>query len=252
MPESPSSDPGQAALRTAVVWDAVCEVIDRLAGSTPLTIVDVGGGTGGLAVRLAELGHHVVVIDPSPNALASLHRRAADGGVGELVRGVQGDTSDLGSSVDDGSVDVLLCHGVLDVVDEPAQALARMHAALRVDGLLSVVVPGRVASVLARALAGQFERARTLLDARIDDWRPDVHGPRRFTPSDVANLLDRGGFEVDRIDATRVFSDLVPSALVDGESGGRRALLDLERAVATSPDFEALGGQLHAVAVRRA
>ncbi|UYM05367.1 methyltransferase domain-containing protein [Solicola gregarius] len=250
MSESPPSDLGHAALRTAVVWDAVRDVVAELADAKPLEIVDVGGGTGGLAVRVAELGHRVVVIDPSPNALASLHRRAADTGVEQLVRGVQGDAADLGGVVADSSADLVLCHGVLDVVDEPARALERIHIALRPGGVLSVVVPGRAAGVLARALAGQFERARALLDAQVDDWRPDEHGPRRFTPTEVELLLTEGGFDVERVDATRVFSDLIPSALVDGEPGARRALLDLERAVATRPEFESLAGHLHALARR--
>ena len=35
-------------------------------------VVDLGGGTGGFAVRLAESGHRVRVVDPSPDALAAL------------------------------------------------------------------------------------------------------------------------------------------------------------------------------------
>ena len=45
----------RAALRTAVVWDAVQQVLGAPGGR----IVDIGGGTGGFAVRLAEQGHQV-------------------------------------------------------------------------------------------------------------------------------------------------------------------------------------------------
>ena len=41
-------------------------------------VLDIGGGTGGFAVRVAELGHRVPVVDPSPDALASLDRRARE------------------------------------------------------------------------------------------------------------------------------------------------------------------------------
>ena len=44
-------------------------------------VLDIGGGTGGFAVRVAELGHRVTVVDPSPDALAALDRRAREGGV---------------------------------------------------------------------------------------------------------------------------------------------------------------------------
>src|SRR5699024_1943816 len=183
-----------------------------------------------------------------PTPLAWRNRRAEDAGVVELVRGVQGDATDLGGQVTDNSADLIVCHGVLDVVDKPADALDRIRAALRTDGVLSAAVPGRPAGVLARAIAGQFERAQALLDADVDTWSFDEHGPRRFTRTEFETLLGRHGFAVDRVDAVRVFADLVPSALVDTEPGARRGLLELERAVATRPEFAAVAGQLHAVA----
>ena len=57
--------------------------------------VDIGGGTGGFAVRVAELGHQVTVVDPSPDALATLGRRADETGVADRVTGRQGDLADL-------------------------------------------------------------------------------------------------------------------------------------------------------------
>src|SRR4051794_10129988 len=113
------------SVRTAIVWDALREVL--LPGTAdepgvPLRVVDLGGGTGGLAVAVAELGHQVTVVDPSPNALAALGRRAAEAGVTPLVRGVLGDAATLPDVVDAAAADVVVCHGVLELVDEPVQA----------------------------------------------------------------------------------------------------------------------------------
>jgi len=65
------------------VWDALRAVLAARAdaGSSTLDVVDVGGGTGGFAVPLAELGHRVTVVDPSPDALDSFERRAGESGV---------------------------------------------------------------------------------------------------------------------------------------------------------------------------
>src|SRR5450755_3721078 len=60
----------RSAVRTAVVWETLEALLDeRAVGGDPpvLDVVDVGGGTGGLAVLLAQLGHRVVVVDPSPD-----------------------------------------------------------------------------------------------------------------------------------------------------------------------------------------
>jgi len=47
-----------------------------------------------------------------------------------------------------------------------------------------------------------------------------------------------------------VFSDLVPSALLDLEPGAVDGLLELERAVADRPEYLTLAAQIHAVATR--
>src|SRR5215472_12751028 len=64
-----------------VVLDVLQTVASTLTGQTgraTLDIVDAGGGTGGFAVPLASLGHHVTVVDPSPDSLAAAQRRAAE------------------------------------------------------------------------------------------------------------------------------------------------------------------------------
>ena len=65
-------------VRTSLIWDVLRDVVSAQAADTgrqALDIVDVGGGTGGLAVRFATLGHNVTVVDPSPDALAAAQRR---------------------------------------------------------------------------------------------------------------------------------------------------------------------------------
>ncbi len=224
--------------RTAVVWDALAPVLS----GAPRDVVDIGGGTGGSAVRAAELGHRVSVVDPSPDALAALDRRAREAGV--AVAGHQGDLADLASVVGAGSADVVLCHGVLEVVD-PNDALATIRRVLRPGGTLSLLVAQRHAAVIARALAGHFQQARALLE------HPDESAGRighRFTADELATLLGSAGFEIDAVHAVRVFADLVPGSLLDLEPGATAALIELERAVAALPDYLPLATQVHVLA----
>jgi SAM-dependent methyltransferase len=244
----------RSAARTAVVWDALREVLDAVLDTrgAPASVVDIGGGTGGFAVRVAELGHRVVVVDPSPDALATLARRADESGVADLVTGRQGDLDTLRDLVPEGDpegrtgdgFDVVLCHGVLEIVDDPAVALDALARVLRPGGTLSLLVSQRHAAVVARAMAGHFQQARTLLD-------PDGAPTRRFTADEVTAALDRAGFDTRTMHAVRVFVDLVPGALVDLEPGAASALVDLEREVATRPEYLALATQIHAIAARR-
>ena len=90
MPTSASERTGRGSSRTAVVWSGLEPLLGRAVGE-PRDVLDIGGGTGGLAVRVGALGHRVTVVDPSPDALAILDRRSGETGVSDLVVGVQGD-----------------------------------------------------------------------------------------------------------------------------------------------------------------
>jgi 2-polyprenyl-3-methyl-5-hydroxy-6-metoxy-1,4-benzoquinol methylase len=236
-----SASERRRSARTAVVWEA----LERALSEAGLRVVDVGGGTGGFAVRLAELGHRVTVVDPSPDALAALARRARE--VGVEVTGVQGDLADLGALVGPqigGVVDVVLCHGVLEVVPDPAAALATIREVLRPGGTLSLLVAQRHAAVIARAMAGHFPQALALLDHSPDAGRTG----HRFTADEATTLVETAGFEVASVHGVRVFADLVPGSLLDLEPGATGALVELERAVSERPEYLPLAAQLHLLA----
>jgi ubiquinone/menaquinone biosynthesis C-methylase UbiE len=235
----------RTAARTAVVWDAVRALLDGAEQS----ILDIGGGTGGFAVRLAALGHRVTVVDPSPDALAALARRADEDDVSDRVTGLQGDLGNLRELAPEGGVDLVLCHGVLGLVDDPAGALATITSVLRPTGALSLLVNQRHAAVLARAMAGHFVAAREILEGGDQPDRKD-RGEHRFTAEELAQLLGAAGFTATTTHGIRVFADLVPSSLLDLEPGAGAALLELERAVAERPDYLTLASQLHVIATR--
>ena len=246
MPQPSASDRRQS-VRTGVVWDGVRRVLEDDSSGEQARIVDIGGGTGGFAVPLAELGHRVQVIDPSPDALASLDRRARERGVADLVTGQQGDLSDLPALVEE--ADLVLCHGVLEMVDDPAAALAAIAGVLRPGGHLSLLVAQRHAAVVARAMAGHFQAARELLES--DSTTASTgRGGRRFTHDEVVTLLVGAGLQPSSVQAVRVFADLVPGSLLDLEPGATAALVELEQAVATRPEYLPLAAQLHVIAGR--
>ena len=247
------AEPG---LRTAVVWSVLREAVDQLAAAQgrPLDVLDVGGGTGGLAVPLAGLGHRVTVVDPSPDALAALERRVAETDLAGSVTGVQGELADLAAgagAVVDGPVDVVLCHGVLEQVEDPAAAVAGIAGVLRTGGRASVLVANRHAAVVSRALGGHFAAAQAALADPLGRWGEGDPVPRRYGPEELEALLAAAGLPVDALHGVRVFSDLVPGALVDLEPGATEALRELELAVAGEPAFRAVAAQLHALATRR-
>ncbi len=235
--------------RTAVVWQVLRRELDRMAGAgrPRLRIVDVGGGTGGFAVPLALAGHDVTVVDPSPDALAALTRRAAEASVPNGVRAVQGDADSLGALVEAGSADLVLCHSVLEVVDEPSDVAVALAVTLRPGGAASVLVANRAAAVLARAMAGQFDVATAgLLDAAGRAGDRDTLR-RRYDVESATALLAKAGLTVDEVHGVRVVADLVPGGVAEREHDG---LVAFELAAAGRAPYRDIATQLHLLARR--
>jgi S-adenosylmethionine-dependent methyltransferase len=265
--------PAQAPVRTAYgdaaerrrgapstqVSDALDEVLAVRAaqvGRAALEVVDVGAGTGGFAVRLAKLGHHVTVVDPSPDALAAARWRAAELGV--TLTAVQGEASEVAGLVGDGAADLVVCHNVLEYVDSPAAAMAAIARVLRPGGTVSVLAANVVAAVLQRALAGRYEEARRLLTSNAGDPAVPVPAPaapvpppaaggltehRRFTLAGLTAIIEGAGLRAGDARGVRIFAGLLPGVGADPATAD--ALRDLEAAAAGYPALRDIAARLH-------
>ncbi|MGK5115271.1 MULTISPECIES: class I SAM-dependent methyltransferase [unclassified Geodermatophilus] len=249
-PSAPApSAADQLPARAAAVWAA----LDPLVGAgTALRVLDVGGGSGNFAVPLARLGHEVTVVDPSADALATLHRRAETAGVAPRVRGVQGDGDLLHEVVpptdgDEGSYDLALCHSVLEVVDDPATTLRELARALRTGGTASIAVANRAGAVLARAVGGHPVEALALLEDRDPDPRRAARpARRRFTPDDLLALVAAAGLRPGTWRGVSVVADLLDVASGADPDAVRR----LELALAGRSPYRDVATGLHVLATR--
>jgi SAM-dependent methyltransferase len=238
----------RAALRSGVVVEVILAALPRRSGG--VRVLDLGGGTGGLAVQLAGHGHEVTVVDPSPDSLAALSRRAAETATTDRIRGLQGDAAAVADLLPADSVDLVLCHSVLEVVDDPVAALRAAVQVLRPDGLLSLLVANRVAAVAARVASGRLTDAEHLIADPAG--RDGPHDPlaRRFTVDDLRTTVTAAGLTVQRLSGVRIFLDAAPAALLD-DAAAAALLLDLERTGSRDPVYLPLATQLHALCARR-
>lgn len=242
---------GRGTLRAAAGWDVLRALVDevgRARGGRPLRIVDLGGGTGGTAVPLALLGHQVTVVDPSPDALASLERRAVESDVAGAVQGVLGDAATLPDLVPASTIDVVVCHGVLEVVDDPVQAMAAAAGTLSAGGCLSVLAAQRSGAVLTQALAGRFDQALALLAAPDG---PAADPPRYLRRADLESLVSGAGLTTTAVRGVGVFADRLDGVAGAAPSGSETDLRALEAAVATDPEYLPFATHLHLLAVSR-
>jgi len=249
VPSARGDEPGSIprSPRGGMVWDVLRAVVSARVtetGRPALDIVDVGGGTGGLAVPFAALGHNVTVVDPSPDALAAAQRRAAEAGA--RLTSVQGEAASLDSVAGADAADLIICHNVLEYVDSPADAMTAIARVLRPSATVSVLASNAVAAVLHRALAGRFAEARALLASGA----PPETTPRRFTLPELTALIEGAGLRVGEVHGLRIFGGLIPGALPAGDAAAADALRALEEAAASTPPLRDIASQLHVLGRR--
>lgn len=258
----PDAERKRDGSRSSLVWDVLAGVIAARSGQTgrtALDVVDVGAGTGGLAVGIAAAGHRVTVVDPSPDALAAARWRAAEAGV--TLTEVQGEAGDLPALVGapgsvGGGADLVICHNVLEYVESPAAALAAIARVVRPGGTVSVLAANTVAAVLQRALAGKYAEARAMLPGAGQDQSagaagaPPVPGAvspaRRFTLPELTALIEGAGLRAGEAHGVRIFSGLLPGAGADPATVD--ALRELEAAAAAYPPLRDIAARLHVLA----
>jgi ubiquinone/menaquinone biosynthesis C-methylase UbiE len=106
-----------------------------LAGPAPLTVLDVGCGTGFLALRMAELGHTAVGIDLSEEMLAIARRKAEGAGLSATFR-----LGDAEAPPQDGApYDIILERHVIWTLPQPSEAVRGWQALLKPGGILALI-----------------------------------------------------------------------------------------------------------------
>lgn len=232
---------GSSAVRGVLEAELIAA---RERGTTHPRVVDVGGGSGVWAVPLAVGGCEVTVVEPNPNALATLQRRAEEEGVADRITVVADDTDALAEKVPAGSADLVLAHGLLEVVDDPSAVIAVLGATVRPQGAISILVANRHAAVLHRALAGRFDEARQLLadpaGVLHDDGEPLL---RRFDSAGLVDLVTRAGLSVALLQGDGIVSDTV-------DDTGEGDLHEFEFEASSVPPLRDIASRLHAL-VRR-
>ena len=200
----------KGAVRVAVLWSVLNEDVPALADQ-PMRILDAGGGSGHMAVRLARLGHSVILCDVSEEMLAKAAARAAEAGVADAIEirhlSIQGY-----ANLADEEFDLVLCHAVLEWLADPRSAVRDLARLVKPGGHLSLMFYNRFASLLKRTVAGDFKAA-------LEDFHTGPskrgwgEGATALDNEVVTSWLEEQGLEVSARTGIRIFHDHVVDKL---------------------------------------
>ncbi|MFN2220484.1 MAG: methyltransferase [Anaerolineae bacterium] len=201
-------------IRHEVTWRNLAPRLpDVRAGEGEPRVLDVGGGSGEIALRLVQHGYRVWLVDYAASMLDQA-RQAAE----SLPEDAHArltfqllSANKTSEAFAPGFFDAILCHTLIEYLPEPREALRGLACLLRDGGLLSLSFVNRHAEVLRQVWKrSDPDGALAKLEDGIFYARLfDVPG-RAYTAEEVSAWLPLLGLTVTAICGVRAFADQVP------------------------------------------
>lgn len=203
-----------------------------------LWALDIGSGTGATALRLARLGFRVTLLDSSPQKLHLASSAAWEAGMGANIAVREGEASHAAKLFQGEFFDLILCHNLLEFVEEPGVVLRAASQLMRDASFLSVLVRTQAGEILKAAIqAGDLTGAEDALSA---EWgRESLFGGRvrHFQPESLKTMLRQSSLTAGALRGVRVISDYLPPTI--SREAEYQRILALERRLGTRPELAA-------------
>jgi SAM-dependent methyltransferase len=194
------------------------------------------------------MGFHVTLLDSSRAMLDIAKRAAQEAGIAEKIEIKHGDADQFAHLFHTGTFDVILCHNILEFVDDPGAVLSDAARALRdTSAIQSVLVRNQAGEVLkAAVLTGDLAAAEVNLSGQWGDEALYGGKVRLFTPETTRAMLKAASLGVIAERGVRVMADYLPPRV--SLSAEYDQVFALERKLGSRPDFAAVARYTHYLA----
>jgi S-adenosylmethionine-dependent methyltransferase len=240
----------EGRLRTDLTFANLQDFLPATPGITSLCALDLGCGTGAFAVLLARTGIQVTLLDSSPAMLDLARQTIVAAGVSDKITIRRGDALQLTDIFQPGSFDIILCHNLLEYVEDPAAVLRGVARLMRdASAILSLLVRNQAGEVLKAALqGGDLAAAENNLDA---EWgQESLYGGkvRFFTSESLEGVLKDASLTLAARRGVRVIADYLPEQI--SRSAESERIFALERKLSKRREFYSVARYLHCLARR--
>lgn len=190
-------------------------------------ILDFGSGEGITANHFAEK-NDVTAIEPSKEMLSNAWK---DYEYTQIV----GDVNAL-SAFKNETFDMIICHNVLEYIDDKVAVVKALARVLKKDGIISIVKHNRAGRVMQMAvLLDDFEKANEILDGK-DSTASKFGTIRYYEDNDITKWEPQ--ITVSDILGIRTFWDLQQNQQKHGDEAWQEKMLQLELRVSQMQEYK--------------
>lgn len=209
--------------------------------SKKLAVWDAGCGFAQIALWLAEKGHALTLCDLSKKMLRRAKQQFAEANLEAQFHHQPAQT--LAAELP--QFDLVLCHAVLEWLENPQASLETIAAKVKPGGHLSLLFYNRNAMVYTNALKGGW-RLRELLNDSYLGKGSKLTPPNPQYPHEIDGCLQSLGFQVVQKTGIRVFHDYLDAKVL--EQSSQEELFELEYRHCRMPTYCDMGRYVHVVA----
>ncbi|HTP10586.1 MAG TPA: methyltransferase domain-containing protein [Anaerolineae bacterium] len=177
-------------------------------GAGPLRILDAGGGNGSDSLPLAQQGHFVEIVDYSEQMLSDAVRRIRHANLQERVTVHQANVQDVDRLFPASHFDAVLCHNLLQYIEDVPALLNSLASLMKVGGLLSLISINRYSQAYHAAFI-RGDLAEAFL--QVDNHQQKSHlfdtVMTTYSVEEISDLLNGAGFQVDQSYGLRCLYD---------------------------------------------
>lgn len=211
--------PAWERLFKRIVWKQIGDLQGKY-------ILDFGSGEGITANHFAK-DNNVVAVEPWDEMLKNTWK---DNNYRQII----GDVEALSEFPDD-TFDVVICHNVLEYIDDKKQIVKELARVLKPDGFISIVKHNRNGRIMQMAvLLDDFEKANALLDG-ADSTASKFGVIRYYEDSDISMWVPE--LYIDRTFGIRTFWDLQQNQKKHCEETWQQEMMKIEMRVSETDAF---------------
>lgn len=191
----------------------------QLSFAKSLKILDFGSGFGITANHLAAL-NEVIAIEPNQQMC---DMRLKERGYTQIIGGIE-----TVQKYADESYDMIICHNVLEYIDNKEEYISAFHRLLKPGGKLSLVKHNRLGKVMQKAIfENNIEQAIHILEGG-SVFAQYFGSVKAYENGDCNRWMNRFGFKQIENLGIRTFFALHPDNAIRFDDAWIDSMLDLE------------------------